>query len=177
MLLLTVALTGAVAGAQEKTETRQGDVPRNVPPIEFKADPQQKRLDPTTQIVTNSSRGTAARAQAGGESSVDEDIRKRVMVSLSTGSTGTQGILASEQLTDIKVSVTNRVVTLDGPVVSEGNKKTLGKRVAGLDGVKSVNNQLKVDPGSKPARSSLVQPDGYSQGKTNGVQQNPGGPK
>jgi hypothetical protein len=92
-------------------------------------------------------------------------LRQRVLVSLSTGSIGTQGILASDQLTDIKVAVTNRVVTLSGDVQSEKNKKTIEKRVAGLDGVKRVNNQLTVNTGRKPAHADLTKPDGYAPGK------------
>ena len=61
--------------------------------------------------------------------------------------------------------MTNRVVTLSGDVQSEKNKKTIAKRVAGLDGVKRVNNQLTVSTARKPAHADLTNPDGYASGK------------
>lgn len=165
MLIAAFLAGGVVVSAEEPTETRlPKKTNQDSPPIEFKKDPQQTQLEPTTQIITNDARGAAPRGQ-GDAGSVDEDLRRRILVSLSTGSLGTQGVLASNQLTDIKVAVTNRVVTLDGEVVSEKNREVIGKRVAGLDGVKGVNNQLKVNPRAKPARSDLFKPDGYSSGK------------
>jgi hypothetical protein len=163
MMLLGVAMLGMAAGvnAQEKTIT--------VPPQKAKTytpqtkDPQQTRPEQTTQIATNSAKGTAP-INYKGAGTVDEDLRQRVLVSLSTGSVGTQGILASDQLTDIKVAVTNRVVTLSGDVQSEKNKKAIEKRVAGLDGVKSVHNQLTVNTARKPAHADLTKPDGYAPG-------------
>lgn len=172
--LMAGMLAGAaIVGAQEKTEVRPSkNVNQNQPPIEFRKDPQQTQLEPTTQIVTNSAKGAAPRNQTDAMT-VDEDLRRRILVSLSTGSLGTQGVIASDQLTDIKVAVTNRVVTLRGDVISEKNKKVIGKRIAGLDGVKSVNNQMTVNPNSKPAGSDLYKPDGYSSGKksASGVEQ------
>jgi hypothetical protein len=162
-LLLAIALTGLVTGlnAQEKMVT--------VPPKKAETltpqtkDPQQSRNEQTTQIVTNSAKGTAP-VNYQGAGTVDEDLRQRILVALSTGSVGTQGILASDQLTDIKVAVTNRVVTLSGDVKSEQNKKTIVKRVAGLDGVKIVNNNLTVNPSAKKLDANLLKPDGYGAG-------------
>jgi hypothetical protein len=163
-MLLAIGLLGmAVAvGAQEKTITISPEKAKTYTPQT--KDPQQTRDEQTTQIATNSARGTAP-INYKGAGTVDEDLRQRVLVSLSTGSIGTQGILASDQLTDIKVAVTNRVVTLSGDVQSEKNKKMIEKRVAGLDGVKRVNNQLTVNTGRKPAHADLTKPDGYAPGK------------
>lgn len=161
MMLLVVALTGMVAGAQEKTITVSPKQAETYTPQT--KDPQQSRNEQTTQIVTNTSKGTAPRNYKG-SGTVDDDIRQRVLTALSTGSIGTQGVLPSDLLTDIKVAVTNRVVTLSGDVTSEKNKATLGKRVAGLDGVKGVNNQLTISSKGKPARADLLKPDGYSPG-------------
>ena len=163
-MLLAIGLLGMAVGvgAQEKTITVSPEKAETYTPQ--RKDPQQTRNEQTTQIATNSAKGTAPINYKGAET-VDEDLRQRVLVSLSTGSIGTQGILASDQLTDIKVAVTNRVVTLSGDVQSEKNKKTIEKRVAGLDGVKRVNNQLTVNTARKPAHADLTNPDGYAPGK------------
>jgi osmotically-inducible protein OsmY len=161
-MLLAVGLTGVLAFAQEKTiEVPREKAETYTPQTK---DPQQSRNEQTTQIVTNTSKGTAP-ANYKGSNTVDEDLRQRVTVALSTGSVGTQGVLPSDLLTDIKVSVTNRVVTLKGDVMSEDRRKTLAKRVAGLDGVKSVNNQLTVNPKTKKNHADILKPDGYGPGK------------
>jgi osmotically-inducible protein OsmY len=163
-MLLVATLAGVLVNAQEKTETLQPKVGSGVggytPQVR---DPQQSRKEQSTQIVTNNSKGAPA-VNYKGAGTVDEDLRQRALVALSTGSVGTQGVIASDQLTDIKVAVTNRIVTLDGDVVSEKNKEIIGKRIAGLDGVKSVENRLKVNPKAKRARADLFRPDGYSPG-------------
>lgn len=161
IMLLALGLTGMFAAAQEKTIEVSPKQAETYAPQ--RKDPQQTRNEQTTQITTNSAKGAPA-ANYKGSNTVDEDLRQRVLVSLSTGSIGTQGVLPANQLTDIKVAVTNRVVTLKGDVASEKNKQTLAKRVSQLDGVKSVNNQLTVNPNAKPARADLVKPDGYAPG-------------
>jgi osmotically-inducible protein OsmY len=163
-ILLAVALSGIVAGtgAQEKTVTVPAKRAETYTPQT--KDPQQSRNEQTTQIATNTAKGTAP-INYKGAGTVDEDLRQRILVALSTGSIGTQGVIASDQLTDIKVAVTNRVVTLNGEVTSEKSKKTIEKRVAGLDGVQKVNNQLTINPSHKSAHADLVKPDGYTSGK------------
>ena len=162
-MLLAMALTGLAAGlnAQEKTVTVPPKQAETVTPQT--KDPQQTRNEQTTQIVTNTAKGTAP-VNYQGAGAVDDDLRQRILVALSTGSVGTQGILASDQLTDIKVGVTNRVVTLSGDVKSEQNKKTIAKRVAGLDGVKIVNNNLTVNPTGRKLDANLLKADGYAPG-------------
>jgi len=162
-MLWAIAFMGmaAAVGAQEKTITVSPEKAETYTPQT--KDPQQTRNEQTTQIATNTGKGTAP-INYKGAGTVDEDLRQRIMVALSTGSIGTQGVIASDQLTDIKVAVTNRVVTLSGDVVSENSKKTLEKRVAGLDGVTKVNNQLTVNPNHKTRRPNLLKPDGYSPG-------------
>jgi hypothetical protein len=161
MILLALGLTGMFAAAQEKTIEVSPKQAETYTPQ--RKDPQQTRNEQTTQIATNNAKGNAP-INYKGSNTVDEDLRQRVLVSLSTGSIGTQGVLPSNQLTDIKVAVTNRVVTLKGDVISEKSKQTLAKRVSQLDGVKSVNNQLTVNPSAKPARADLLKPDGYAPG-------------
>lgn len=165
--ILLAAMTGGVVFAADTTEPVKPKIGGTTTPIEHKKDPLQSNNNPTTGIVSNNAAvGSAAAAQTG-TVNVDKDLQKRVTVALSSGSIGTQGVLAQDQLTDIKVTVTNRQVTLRGEVISEKNKETLGKRVAGLDGVKGVNNLLTINPKAKPARADLVQPDGYSPGSKN----------
>src|SRR5688500_17922709 len=116
-MLLVAAFAGVVVCAQEKTETvqpKKGGATTYTPQVK---DPQQSRPEQTTQIVTNRSSGAPA-PNYKGAGTVDEDLRQRVLVALSTGSIGTQGVIASDQLTDIKVAVTNRTVTLEGEVTT-----------------------------------------------------------
>src|SRR4051812_1148707 len=113
-ILWMIALTGLVAAAQDKTVELSGKEAKTYAPQT--KDPRQTRKEQTTQIVTNTVKGNAP-VNYKGAATVDEDLRQRVLVALSTGSIGTQGVIASDQLTDIKVSVTNRVVTLSGDVV------------------------------------------------------------
>jgi osmotically-inducible protein OsmY len=163
-ILLLAGLVAVTAIAQEQTQDAASK--RRTGPATIRKDPQQSRNEETTQIATNSAKGSPA-INYKGAANVDEDLRQRVLVALSTGSVGTQGVIASDQLTDIKVAVTNRVVTLRGDVASEKNKATLAKRVAGLDGVKSVNNQLSVNPKARGVKENLLRPDGYSPGSRN----------
>jgi hypothetical protein len=166
-LLLLAALSGMLIGihAAEKTIDAQTGKGGGGPSIPQKRDPQQRDQNPTTQILPNNrpigSAGNPA-SHTAGYNTVDEDIQKRVITTLSTGSVGTQGTLALDQTTDIKVTVTNRQVTLRGEVQTEKSKQTITKRIAGLDGVKAVNNQLTINPKARPAHADLMQPDGYS---------------
>lgn len=163
IFLAGLAFSGFLVFGQEQTTAVPVDRGGKTAPVEFQKDPRQTRNEETTKIVENG-KGTPAASQKGSVN-VDEDLRQRVLVSLSTGSVGTQGVLATNQLTDIKVAVTNRVVTLKGDVLNEKNKTTIGKRVAGLDGVTRVDNQLTINPGAKTKKDDALKPDGYSPGK------------
>lgn len=61
-----------------------------------------------------------------------------------TGSTGTTGAIAANQLSPIHVQVRDRNVTLTGPVRSDDEKATIAKQVEGMGGVRSVQNNLTV---------------------------------
>lgn len=74
----------------------------------------------------------------------DEELTKQVKVALTTGSVGTTGVIAENQLTKIDVRVRDGVVVLSGGVSSEEEKKTIEKQVAGMKGVKAVRNALEV---------------------------------
>jgi hypothetical protein len=172
-LLLVWTLTMTLLWAAEPTVTDKTGRGGGGPSIHQKRDPQQTDKNPTTLVVPNNKGAGTAPGSAVGANSVDNDLRNRILVTLSTGSIGTQGVIAKNQLTDIQVAVTNRQVTLRGDVISEKSKQAIGKRVAGLDGVKSVNNQLTINPKAKPARAELMAPDGYGPG--NDVKKQNGG--
>lgn len=158
------AMTGTWAADQKETLKPRDGGGKNAP-IEVKRDPQQTALDPTTQIKPNAPTGAPAAGEKGNApkaNSIDQDLQNRVLVALSTGSVGTQGVLATNQLTGIKVEVKDRVVTLRGDVTSEKSRGTIEKRVKGMDGVSRVVNELKVNPAAKTKRPSLQQPDGYA---------------
>ena len=78
----------------------------------------------------------------------DQELAQKIRTALTTGSMGTTGVIAENQLTYIQVQAKDGVVTLSGPVGTEGEKKTIEKQVAGMKGVKSVQNQLTVTPGA-----------------------------
>lgn len=72
----------------------------------------------------------------------DEELAKQIKVALTTGSLGTTGSIAENQLTKIDVQVRGGHVTLSGPVSSEDERKWIEKQVAGFKGVQSVQNNL-----------------------------------
>ena len=74
----------------------------------------------------------------------DEELAKQIKVALTTGSVGTTGAIAEDQLTKIDVRVRNGAVVLSGPVASEQEKRIIEKQVAGMKGVRSVRNMLTV---------------------------------
>ena len=82
-----------------------------------------------------------------GQSS-DQELAKQIRIALTTGSLGTTGVIAENQLTKIQVQAQNGAVTLSGAVSSEGEKQSVEKQVSGMKGVTSVNNQLTVQPGA-----------------------------
>jgi osmotically-inducible protein OsmY len=86
----------------------------------------------------------------------DQELEKQIKVALTTGSMGTTGVLAKDQLTRIDVAVQNSVVTLRGPVSSEQEKQIIGKQVSGMKGVASVRNELTV--GARPLQDKPLEP-------------------
>ena len=78
----------------------------------------------------------------------DEELAKKVRIALTTGSMGTTGVIAENQLTKIQVQANGGNVVLSGAVGSEDEKRTIEKQVSGMKGVKSVQNQLTVAPGA-----------------------------
>lgn len=97
-----------------------------------------------------------------GQSS-DQELAKQIKIALTTGSMGTTGVIAENQLTKIDVQVQNGTVTLSGAVGSQEEKQTIQKQVSGMKGVGSVNNQLTVQAGAT-ARNSIDSPVPRTQG-------------
>lgn len=86
----------------------------------------------------------------------DDELARKVKVALTTGSMGTTGVIAENQLTKIEVKAQNGVITLQGAVSSEEEKNSIEKQVAGMKGVRSVRNELTVggrDRESQPTDS------------------------
>ena len=77
----------------------------------------------------------------------DREMEKQIRVALTTGSMGTTGALAEDQLTDIQVQARNGIVTLSGPVSNMEERKIIEKRVMGMKGVRAVQNNLQVGGG------------------------------
>ena len=74
----------------------------------------------------------------------DRELAKQIRVALTTGSVGTTGAIAENQLTKIQVSSENGVVTLTGPVRSQQEKQWVEQRVREITGVRDVRNQLEI---------------------------------
>ena len=74
----------------------------------------------------------------------DAEMAKQIRVALTTGSLGTTGAIAEDQLTRIQVSAENGVVTLTGPVRDEKEKQAIENLVSDLKGVRGVKNQLTI---------------------------------
>jgi hypothetical protein len=87
---------------------------------------------------------------------LDQELAKQIKVALTTGSMGTTGAIAEDQLTKIDVRVHNGVVALSGPVSSEAEKRTIEKQVAGMKGVRSVRNMLTV--GGRNVEDKAIEP-------------------
>lgn len=84
------------------------------------------------------------KSTTGAPQNSDRELAKRIKVALTTGSLGTTGAIAENQLTTIDVQVQEGVVILSGPVSTEKEKKTIEKQVSGFKGVTSVQNNLTV---------------------------------
>ena len=87
----------------------------------------------------------------------DQELAKQIRAALTTGSMGTTGVIAEDQLTKIQVQANNGSIVLTGPVGSEGEKKTIEKQVSGMKGVKSVRNELTVS-GDAKGRNAIDSP-------------------
>ncbi|HTG45820.1 MAG TPA: BON domain-containing protein [Verrucomicrobiae bacterium] len=99
--------------------------------------------------------GNYQRQPIPGQSS-DQELAKQIKVALTTGSTGTTGTIAEDQLTKIDVQVQNGSVTLSGPVTTEAEKKLIEKQMSGFKGVKAVQNNLAV--GGRNVQQKPLQP-------------------
>ena len=74
----------------------------------------------------------------------DEELEKQIRVAITTGSLGTTGAIPEDSLTSLGVHVNGGIVTLTGTVPSQEERTTIGTRVSGFKGVRSVRNELSV---------------------------------
>lgn len=86
----------------------------------------------------------------------DRELEKKIKVMLTTGSQGTTGVIASNQLTAIQVQVQDGVVTLTGPAAGEEEKRIIQEQVSGVKGVRSVVNKLQ--PGARSVEDQALEP-------------------
>ena len=86
----------------------------------------------------------------------DAELAKEIKVALTTGSIGTTGAIAENQLTSIDVRVQNGDVTLSGDVASEAERRTIERQVSGFRGVRSVKNNLTI--ARRDAQRKSLQP-------------------
>jgi osmotically-inducible protein OsmY len=145
-----VLLLGLILAGCSKSDQVGSDAPNKVTGND---------LGKRTEIVSNDTQSAVGKApqtqkssggnQVGGPGDKDAtavvggdtELQQRVRVAISTGSTGTSGRIAESQLLPIKVTATNGVVTLSGPIESS-RKETIVDIVRGLPGVKGVQDQL-----------------------------------
>jgi hypothetical protein len=74
----------------------------------------------------------------------DEELAKQIKVALTTGSMGTTGMIAEDQLAPIDVQVKEGAVTLSGPAANEKEKESITKQVSRMKGVRGVVNNMAV---------------------------------
>ena len=122
IMLLALGLTGMFAAAQEKTIEVSPKQAETYAPQ--RKDPQQTRNEQTTQISTNSANGAPA-ANYKGSNTVDEDLRQRVLVSLSTGSIGTQGVLHVPHIAVPKLYPVEKFKDYSLPEAEQGHHWTI----------------------------------------------------
>jgi hypothetical protein len=100
--------------------------------------------------------GAAAVGQPDSASSMsDEELANSIKARLTRESSGTHGLMRHEVSRNVQVSTDNGNVTLTGSVPSEADKDMIEIRVAEISGVKSVKNNLSVNPESDPANRNL----------------------
>lgn len=94
------------------------------------------------------------------------DLPSRVRQALTTGRPESITSLSPERLDRFEIDAAHGIVTLRGNVRSETERLMIGHRVAGMDGVRAVNNQLRVvsptrhgmeDPSAPASRAGALQ--------------------
>jgi hypothetical protein len=126
---------GGAPGAQSGTSTslsnnisRRGEIPR----------------------ADEALRSRAVGAETTTFPSAAEDLPARVREALTTGRPDTITRLTPNELQRLQIDAANGNVTLRGDVRSETEKLMIGNKIAQMQGVRSVNNQLRVT-GPSPA--------------------------
>ena len=142
-----IGQTGSTSDPAATVSTAHDPLDQNRPPGD----------QPATQVTSNSLSGLTPEGQDQSASrppgkpvearTADEALADRIKVAISTGTTGTTGVVPVESLAkEIHVTVLNGEVTLEGVVASEQEKNRIAGQVQAMEGVRTVNNQLKVAP-------------------------------
>ncbi|HYE31659.1 MAG TPA: BON domain-containing protein [Methylomirabilota bacterium] len=166
-IALSVVLLG-VAGCTKKevvTQTESGTETNEVLiPKRGVATMQETNTNPNghvTGTLTAPGQQTEASGKAAGQqtgNAEDDELARRVRVAISTGSTGTTGLIANTDLTPLQVEAKDGEVTIRGRVESQNEVQSIIKQVQGLQGVKGVKAELEVGPvDEKPAQTTSVQ--------------------
>jgi len=120
-------------------------------------------LEPNWKFEFNPAQGIGSPAPAGqrgfgssGSATMNDDqLAQRVKRQLAKESTGTYDTLKKDIARNITVSSEQGRITLKGSVPTEQEKKVIGIRVAEIEGVSSVDNQLSVSSYSVPEHRNL----------------------
>ena len=88
------------------------------------------------------------------------DLPARVRDALATGRPNSITRLTPERLERFEIEAANGVVTLRGPVRSETERLMISQRVANMEGVRAVNNQLRVISPAGPGIADPIEPAG-----------------
>ena len=129
--------TGSAPGVQTETQSPRVDLPAT------------SALEPGDSSIGD--------ASPTGETTLDT-ITLRVREALSTGRPGTISRLTPERLQNIEIEARNDAVTLRGDVRSETEKLMIERRVRSIQGVGSVNNQLRVVSPTRPGQVDATSP-------------------
>jgi hypothetical protein len=113
------------------------------------------------QLNRRDSIGSSIRAIPSQESALNSaspNLTDRVRNALTTGRKDSITYLTPDRLQDFEVETVNGNVTLRGTARSETEKLMIGNKVARIEGVRSVNNQLRVISPTRQGTSDLNSP-------------------
>ena len=163
-VVVVLACLSALLGCQkaDQPETTSTSQSTATPGSAPQAQPRygQTGTSTSSRVLTNGQQGLSTRETTQDSNSnstapsSDEALSQRVLVALSTGTTGTSGTYSADRLLPITVTASNGVVTLQGAVGTEQAKRAFEERTKDMDGVRAVVNELQISPGA-PDRPGL----------------------
>jgi osmotically-inducible protein OsmY len=107
--------------------------------------------------------GSPSATQPGGLTAATPElgtrVRQTLLNSMPADITGTvQGRTGQDPLRNLDVEAVNGDITLRGDVRSQAEKTFMGQRVSRMQGVRSVNNQLRVISPTRPGMEDATSP-------------------